>query len=395
MPNETVNELVTDEDFVDYLLSIILHENGSVRRNINFTASVENLSGNINRVRRVRLSWAGDDERSYIIKHVPEHGRLERYPTITFPDNRLWFEAKWFEFCATNVSREKIKTPELISFSDVHRTIIMEDLQPALTLSDYCRSGKPLKRLLEQIGEFLAEVHRASNGKSFVPDNPAAAHNRPFVFSKPLLEPEIMRDLWRQKELSFLREKEGTEWFSEQIELQRAFMEVHVKRVLPALIKLEKNFKLCEEPVLTHGDLHSESILVREGHNVGVIDAELCDYGPPGFDLGMSCAHVWVDLISSDATRDKSFEAPLSLLSGYVRKSMPKEKDRRARISELLRSTAEHCGAEIVRRLLGAAGFNVELKLSQRRYLLDVAAVLLTQPDDYSRKWASLLASGR
>lgn len=386
-----VQELESDEDFVDYVRKHV-----GVKDSV--TVDTENLSGNINRVRRVRFHSIAENSQSYVVKHVPRGGQLERYPTIIFPDNRLSFEAQWFSFCKDNGQSNRVKTPDIIHFGNGNRTLIMEDLEPQMTLGEYCQKGAELKAVLSELGSFLSRVHKASIGAAIVSNNPTAALNRSFVFSKPIAEPEAMCELWRAKQKDMLADGRlsgiGIS-FSEQIELQEGYLKKYAGQVLPALQGLETSFKQCSDPVLTHGDLHTDSILLLENNSIAVIDAELCDYGPAGFDLGTLWAHIWAGLVSTDSNREKIFETLAWLVSGYAPHSSIRQQSDCVWMLYFLESTAQHCGAEILRRLLGAASFNAKLTMSQRQYLLQVATRLLLDPREYCQKWASILVSCR
>lgn len=387
-----VRELESDEDFVEYVRKHV-----GVKDTI--TAEIENLSGNINRVRRVHFHSSAGNSQSYVVKHVPRGGQLERYPTIIFPDNRLSFEAQWLHFCRGKVQTDRVRTPNIIHFGNGDRTIIMEDLKPRMTLGEYCQNGPELKIVLQDLGRFLIEIHKASIGAAIVPNNPTAALNRPFVFSKPIAQPEEMCALWRARQKDMLGEEDKLSGagisLSEQIQLQQRYLRKYAGQVLPILKDLESSFKQCSDPVLTHGDLHTDSILMLENDGIGVIDAELCDYGSAGFDLGTLWAHVWAGLVSADTDREKIFEALAWLLSGYAPHNSIRQQSDCISLLNLLESTAQHCGAEILRRLLGAAGFKTSLSMSQSQYLLEIATRLLIEPKEYCQKWASILVSYR
>lgn len=385
-----IQELESNEDFVDYVRKQV-----GVGVEVDVTAETENLSGNINRVRRVRFQSIAGSVQSYVVKHVPKGGQLERYPTIIFPESRLSFEARWFHFCSGSGQSNLVKTPKIVHFGNGNRTLIMEDLKPRMTLGEYCQRGGELKAMLAELGSFLIDIHRASIGGAIVPNNPTAALNRPFAFSKPIAEPEVMCELWRAKQNADDRQSDIGISLSEQIQFQQDYLRKYAGQVLPVLQGLESSFTQCSEPVLTHGDLHTDSILILENNDIAVIDAELCDYGPAGFDLGTLCAHIWAELASIDSNQEKIFESLAWLVSGYTPNSSIRQQSDCVWLLYLLESTAQHCGAEILRRLLGAAGFNIRLTMSQRQYLLEVATRLLLEPREYCQKWASILVSYR
>lgn len=379
-----VRELESDEDFVDYVQSHVDIENF-------VTVETENLSGNINRVRRLRFHSKTGNCQSYVVKHVPRGGQLERYPTIVFPDNRLTFEAEWFHFAKSTAQSHRVKTPNIIHFGNDGHTLIMEDLKPRMTLGEYCHEGQDLKTVLTELGSFLVQIHRASIGAAVVPNNPTASLNRPFAFSKPVTEPEAMRNLWRARQLSEDDFSNTGISLPEQIELQDGYLSKNAVRLLPVLKGLESSFKQSADLVLTHGDLHTASVLILENGAIALIDAELCDYGTAGYDLGVLCAHIWAELASAHTDKEMILNTLACLLSGYAPNDLIQKQVDCAWLLNLLQSTTLHCGAELLRRLLGAAGFNVRLTLSQRQFLLETATELLLDPKEFCQQWASAL----
>lgn len=386
MVDGRVEELRSDADFIELIKgqsSKLVFSNSALAG-----AAVEDLSGNINRVRRIRLQFKGGKERSFVVKHVPAHGRLERYPEIVFPESRLDFEVLWFGLAERLVGASTgVKTPHVLHFDKRKRLMIMEDLMPRCSLGDFLRQQENAAgRLLVKLGQFLGRIHGNFRGPEII--NPSAALNRPFVFTLPLVQPEKMRSIWQETE-SLRTSQECCSWritLQERIELQEQYLSGPAQQVLPVISKLERAFKQGRRNVLTHGDLHTESVLVLADDRLGVVDAELCDYGCPGFDLGMFCAHLWANrLVSGVKTKEIQREVEC-FMAGYANEFFDIGQASKEELWDLYESSVAHCGAEILRRLLGAAEFGFALSRDQFEELLEDASRFLLASKEWSEE---------
>lgn len=380
---EHAQELKTDAEFVELI-------NGQ-RSKLGFSASVlvgaavEDLSGNINRVRRIRLQFKDGSKMSFVIKHVPAEGRLERYPEIVFPDSRLDFEVLWFGLAERlAVSNADVKTPHVHHFDKRKRLMIMEDLEPQCSLGDLLRHKENAAgRLLVRLGRFLGRVHGNFAGPGVI--NPSAAQNRPFVFTLPLMEADKMRLIWQEAERLRSREQcSSSVSLKERIELQDRYLKGAAQQVLPLIRNLERTFRESSLNVLTHGDLHTDSVLVLANDGLGVVDAELCDYGCPGFDLGMFCAHLWANRLVCGMKKRESVRELESFMASYTSEFFDTRGASKEELFNLYESSIMHCGAEIVRRLLGAAGFNFALSRVQFEELLQDGTRFLLAAREWS-----------
>ncbi|MBI4533715.1 MAG: aminoglycoside phosphotransferase family protein [Candidatus Melainabacteria bacterium] len=390
--------LQTESEFIGFVTRLS-NELGFEGRTVE-KAQVEDLSGNINRVRRVKLWFAGGQRQSFVVKHVPEGGRLERYPSIIFPENRLSFEVAWFHLSKQIEHEHAVCTPAVLYFSQDQRTVIMEDLAPLCSLGDWLRHnlGSKPEDLLKTLGAFLGQIHQATVD-SVAFSNPGAALNRPYVFTLALKEPAQMRAIWEEqvaRRASMAEEERNCEIkLMRRIGLQERYLRKSRDSVLPVLIELERTFKQGQWSVLTHGDLHTDSVLVLSDSRLGVVDAELCDHGSPAFDVGMLCAHMWACAVASGLSQDGLVARLVAFFDGYIEEFWSSVQAGPDEKLVVLQSTALHCGAEILRRLLGAAGFSFSLTDAQFEELLETATKLLLCPAEWARKWVAAVNEGR
>jgi len=121
------------------------------------------------------------------------------------------------------------------------------------------------------LGDFMGRVHAASHSSKISPDR--------IKYLKEHFENREMRDV--QLEFVF------TKCYKEATDEQRAGLNLtdeFLKEV--ELLKSQYNGKVGDDAlVLTHGDLHPGSVMVKGG-SVKVIDPEFTVYGPAGLDVG-------------------------------------------------------------------------------------------------------------
>lgn len=382
----STDELKSDMEFVELI------KGQSSKLNIDSLSGVrtevEDLSGNINRVRRVRLLWPDGRERTFVVKHVPANGRLERYPEIVFPESRLAFEAEWFELAEQLRSNNAVTTPHVLHFDKDQRVLIMEDLEPQCSLGEFLRQKQNVAGyLLVRLGQFLERVHSGSSGFASAVANPSAAQNRPFVFTLPLVEPDKMRAIWEGAEKTQSQSELGSSRITlrERIIVQERYLRGPGSQVLPIVAELERTFKQGQRGVLTHGDLHTESVLVLGDERLGVVDAELCDYGCRGFDLGTFCAHLWACRLVAGMNKKDIGRELGHFLAAYANELFEHGNGSLAEAWALYESSIAHCGAELLRRLLGAAGFAFPLTAFQFEELLEDATTFLVKPENHLR----------
>lgn len=335
---------------------------------------VDNLSGNINRVRRVSLNYDGSISRSFVVKHLPEGGKLEKYPTVTFPQSRLKFEAEWIRAFDEIGLGGEVRPPKLLHHDEEFHTLIFEDLGEKRSFGEELELG--MCNGVENLGHFLGSFHALTADREPI-CNPAAEQNRPFVLTFPLQQPVYIQQLWKGK----LGE---TCLFDELVGLQCWFVHEYSDALLPELIGLSHAFKASPFRVLTHGDLHGESILVVSEAVLGILDSELCDTGSAGFDVGTVIAHIWAHKTAvGEPSRDI-----LKLVHTFFRSyesSLREHAELDSKTQQRLRAESlQYAGAEILRRTIGAALFPCLAKIQDKRALLINAKSMLLEPEAFA-----------
>lgn len=374
------SELIHDDDFIVYIESAL--SGSKVKR-----GSLEDLSGNINRVKRLSISLTTGDT-SLIVKHVPEAGRLAGYPTLFFSSDRLDFDNSWLTAAAAALKEENgqdLKIPGILHYDSPNRIMILEDLgrvslAEALPKFD---SSDALVELLEKAGRKLARIHTETrdaqvNRPVF---NKAAADNRPYLFSYHINEPDMVSSIWQDNGDSGIS-------IEEKKQLQAAFLEAHRSILEPILERLSSRFSLAEPDtkVYCHGDLHTGSIMLfgqAQKSCLAIIDAEFCDLGPPGFDPGVLTAHLMAELLVLGYSQAKTRK----ILAAFPTVYLNNLEDFTASKEILMLDLISHTGAELLRRLLGPAGFNVTLSKQQFEELLERSIQFLTRPEAHAGEY--------
>lgn len=364
-----------DNEFVQYIVDRTEKLGLPEKRLV--ATSVHDLSGNINRVRRVRLVFDDDQTFSFIVKHLPEDGKLERYPEVAFPKSRLRYEVLWNRTCSERLGGAEVRPAELLDHDPEYRTLIFEDLGTLPSVATVLRSAEACESLVKIIASFLGTFHGETVDLVSI-DNPAACKNRPFVLTLPLNNPDLIQELWRKRRIT----KETSEGEKQQIKLQQWFLDTHKARVLPILRRMEGTFKNCFPVVLTHGDLHGESLLVMPDGGLAVLDAELCDSGTPAFDVGTIMAHII-------AARMSSLEADLQAVMALVEVFLETYESALLRAvsldQDIIKSvrveSLRYTGAELIRRSIGAAPFPGIPSIRNPCALLGFAADLICHGD--------------
>ncbi|MBI2944927.1 MAG: phosphotransferase [Candidatus Wallbacteria bacterium] len=353
-------ELRSPADFEEYLRRTGVQ--ARLAGDAQVTARVDDISGNINRVRRVSyVDLSGRVVGSCVVKHVPAGGALERYPSIRFPEDRLAFEA--FYYRASSEAFLDRWVPSILAQDIENRVLVAEDLAPSMSLERCLLSDAfPEPQFFANLGRDLGRFHRGSLSLE-VPagfrNNPTAAANRPYVLTLPLEHPEQMRAIWSSRD--------GGEGLAV---LQAHLFEQAGERLAAEARSFESDFKSGEPSVLTHGDLHGESIFVREGSRATVLDAELCDPGAAWFDPGMLLAHLLMLTIS--LARPVPYAA---FLRAYLDEM---------RHDGLLKSILKMAGFEMIRRVIGAANSPFVDSQEKRRQVLRQATILVLEPQSSS-----------
>ncbi len=298
--------------------------------------------GNLNTVYRV--SDAAQPERSVVLKHAPP------YIKILGPEYPLSVERLIYESRALDIYNQFASgpVPELYYFDAETAVIVMEDLRDAQVLRADLIVGRVDTGIAEQIGRFMGIVHSHTYVENL--DSTTVQHYRQqfanttmqsitadYVFTFPYTEHET--NFWTPGlEPDVRRLKTDTD-FLQQVE--------YLKQIF-----------LTAQQALTHGDLHTGSVLVQN-NTAKVIDAEFAFYGPVGFDLGLYWANYLLSYFSHQDTSDVQAALKTAIAKTWHTYTLEfrtvdgtlKEQT----LQQVFHEAIGFAGLEMLRRLIGAA----------------------------------------
>ena len=329
--------------------------------------------GNLNIVYRV--SDAARPERSVVLKHAPP------YIKILGPEYPLSIERLTYESRALDVYNQFARgtVPELYYFDAETAVIAMEDLRDAQVLRADLIAGRVDTGIAEQIGRFMGTVHSHTYVENL--DSTAVQHYRQqfanttmqsvtadYVFTFPYTEHET--NFWTPGlEPDVQRLKADTDFLQQAAYLKQIF--------------------LTAQQAVTHGDLHTGSVLVQN-NTAKVIDAEFAFYGPVGFDLGLFWANYLLSYFSHQDTLDVQSALKTAIAKTWHTYTLEfrtvdatlKEQT----LQQIFHEAVGFAGLEMLRRLIGAAHVkdiegiaDIPKKLRVERAALQFGATLVKQ----------------
>ena len=329
--------------------------------------------GNLNTVYRV--SDAARPARSLVLKHAPP------YIKILGPDYPLSTERLTFESRALDVYNRLASGTVPVQYDfDVEAAVIaMEDLRDAHVLRDALIAGTVDTAIAEQVGRFMGIAH----SQTYVDNigDATAQHYRQqfanatmqsitadYVFTFPFTEHET--NFWTR----------GLEPDVQQLKTDTGF--------LRQTERLKRIFLTARQGV-THGDLHTGSVLVQND-TAKVIDAEFAFYGPVGFDLGLYWANYFLSYFSHQDTlsvRSALKTAVVQVWETYTSEfTMADAGLKSEMLGNIFQDAVGFAGLEMLRRLIGAAHVkdiegivDLSRKLSVERAALRFGTTLVKQ----------------
>ena len=333
--------------------------------------------GNLNTVYRV--SDAERPERSLVLKHAPP------YIKILGPDYPLSTERLTYESRALDVYNQLASgsVPVQYNFDAEMAVIAMEDLRDASVLRDDLITGSVDIAIAEQIGRFMGSVHShtyienlnsraVQQYKQQFANTTMQAITADYVFTFPYTEHET--NFWTPGlEPDVQRLKADTDF------LARA---AHLKQIFLTL-----------QQAVTHGDLHTGSVLVQNG-TAKVIDAEFAFYGPLGFDIGLYWANYFLSYFSHQDTLDVQSALKTAVVQTWrtytTEFGMVDATLKAQTLQNIFHDAVGFTGLEILRRLIGAAHVkdiegitDIPRKLSVERAALQFGLTLVKQHQSF------------
>ena len=329
--------------------------------------------GNLNTVYRV--SDAARPERSVVLKHAPP------YIKILGPEYPLSIERLTYESRALDIYNQFARgtVPELYYFDAETAVIAMEDLRDAQVLRADLIAGRVDTGIAEQVGRFMGIVHSRTYVENL--DSTTVQHYRQqfanttmqsitadYVFTFPYTEHET--NFWTPGlEPDVQRLKADTDFLQQVAYLKQIF--------------------LTAQQAVTHGDLHTGSVLVQN-NTAKVIDAEFAFYGPVGFDLGLYWANYLLSYFSHQDTLDVQSALKTAIVKTWHTYTLEfrtvdatlKEQT----LQQIFHEAVGFAGLEMLRRLIGAAHVkdiegiaDIPKKLRVERAALQFGATLVKQ----------------
>ncbi len=298
--------------------------------------------GNLNTVYRV--SDIAHSECSLVLKHAPP------YIKILGPEYPLSIERLTYESRALDIYNRLASgsVPVLYDFDAEAAVIAMEDIRDASVLRDDLIEGKVDTAIAEQIGRFMGIVHSHTYVENL--DSTTAQHYRQqfantlmqsitadYVFTFPFTEHET--NFWTPGlESDVQRLKADTDFLQQAADLKQIF--------------------LTAQQALTHGDLHTGSVLVQNS-TAKVIDAEFAFYGPIGFDLGLYWANYLLSYFSHQDTLDVQSALKTAIAKTWHTYTLEFRTGdatlKEQTLQKIFHEAVGFAGLEMLRRLVGAA----------------------------------------
>ena len=329
--------------------------------------------GNLNTVYRV--SDAARPERSVVLKHAPP------YIKILGPEYPLSIERLTYESRALDVYNQFARgtVPELYYFDAETAVIAMEDLRDAQVLRADLIAGRVDTGIAEQIGRFMGIVHSRTYVENL--DSTAVQHYRQQFANT------TMQSITADYVFTFPYTEHETNFWTPGLEpdVQRLKADTDFLRQVAYL----KQIFLTAQQAVTHGDLHTGSVLVQN-NTAKVIDAEFAFYGPVGFDLGLFWANYLLSYFSHQDTLDVQSALKTAIAKTWHTYTLEfrtvdatlKEQT----LQQIFHEAVGFAGLEMLRRLIGAAHVkdiegiaDIPKKLRVERAALQFGATLVKQ----------------
>ena len=298
--------------------------------------------GNLNFVYRVFNT--ARPEHSLVLKQAPPYIKILG-PDYPLPPDRLTYEARALKVYNRLTSGA---VPALYYFDEDNAVIVMEDFRNYRLLRDELITGQVSYTVSEQVGGFMGTVHSQTHVQNL---NRAAEDRYRENFANT-----VMQTITADYVFTFPFIEHETNFYTEGLEAD-------VKRLKTDAVFLQqaRNLKtkfLTAQHGLTHGDLHTGSIMVKD-NSAKVIDAEFAFYGPVAFDVGLYWANYLLSYFSHAGNADVQFAlktAICKMWDSYTTEfKMGDASQETAVLQDIFHESVGFAGMEMLRRLIGAA----------------------------------------
>jgi 5-methylthioribose kinase len=268
-------------------------------------------------------------------------------------------------------------SPHQIYYDSTHYIIVMEDLSDHHILRGDLIQGVVNPQVAENIAQFMAITHSRTHTRNLTPPRVKRFIERfdnhvmqgitaDYIFTKPFID-------------------DPTNFYTEGLE-----PEVNAIKADSALrnqIQRLKEIFSGARQGLTHGDLHTGSVMVK-GDSTKVIDSEFVFYGSVGFDIGLYWANYWLSYFShaeNTSVRSALKSAIQRTWEVYISAFEMADEGRKAEtLNDIFHESIGFAGMEVMRRIIGAAHVcdiegiaDIEKKLSAERAALAFGGALV------------------
>ena len=329
--------------------------------------------GNLNFVYRV--SDASHPESSLVLKQAPPYIKILG-PDYPLPPERLTFESRALEIY--NQFASEIVPTQYYFDSDV-AVIVMEDLRGYSLLRDDLVAGLVNQTVPKQIGRFMGIAHSQTYADNL---DSASVDKYREDFANT-----VMQSITADYVFTFPFTEHETNFYTDGLEPD-------VKRLKADEVFLQqaRNLKssfLTEQNGLTHGDLHTGSIMVK-GNSAKVIDAEFAFYGPVGFDVGLYWANYLLSYFSHTDNSDVQSGLKTAIVETWdtytTEFKMDDTVQKSCTLQKIFHESIGFAGMEMLRRIVGAAHVKdiesiaeVQRKLKVETAILKFGSTLVKQ----------------
>lgn len=353
-------------------------------------AAEEIGDGNLNLVFRVRSG-----AESVIVKQALPYLKIagEGWPLTL---DRVRIEAEALRIQADLAPG---RVPALIAHRPARAAIVLEDLSEHVVWRTALIAGHRHEGVAEALGEFCARTLVGTSPVTLDSERRATLH-RQFV------NPELCAIT---EDLVFT--SPYVDSASNRYDPEIADLAAELRADVPlraAAGRLKLRFQTRAE-ALIHGDLHTGSVMVRDGGDPRAIDPEFAFLGPMGFDIGNVLANLAMARTAHAALGDASlaawlddaaarFSAAFADTFGACWPSGVLGGDRQ--LADVLADAAGYAGVEMIRRQVGLAhAADIDtlpdgMREEVRRAVIAAGRVLITAARLHSHEELWSLATG-
>lgn len=319
--------------------------------------------GNLNFVFRVTDRTKSD--RSLVLKQAPPYIKILG-PDYPLPSERLTFESRSLEVYNQFASDT---VPTLYYFDSDAAVIAMEDLKGYNLLRDELIAGNVNQTIPVLIGRFMGIVH-SQTYSDHIDETLIYKYQKDFANTvmQSITADYVFTFPFNEHETNF--HTDGLDAAVDQLRTDQQF--------LKQVDELKSTF-LTAQSGLSHGDLHTGSIMVKDD-SAKVIDSEFAFYGPVGFDIGLFWANYLLSYFSHiDNTKVQS-EIKISIIQIWKTYAEQFKMDLSIKAHTLqiiFHDSVGFAGLEMLRRIVGAAHVKDIESISDLQRKLHVETAIL------------------